>query len=305
MSSPAEPMTSSDAPKVPQPSGWRRNDLLWTEGGRTPVRFRSDGTILEATVAFVPAVAPPSIDPREVGRLRSTNEAAESALTESPKQDGLDAASATGDKDSSNIELKAAGGDAAATVALQQRGLEQALVEAHARGREEGLAEGLKQAREDGERILNESRQRLDGLMSAISDQVGDGRQFYRPLEKLALHIASELVRGTLAMSPSIVERLVQLCLGALQGGEGKVTLRLNPEDAALLCGSGHGLPKSVEIVTSAALGRGSVIVEAAGKLIEDLLEDRLKTLASGLLAESHLEAGIRTPSCDEHGTGA
>jgi len=298
-------MTSSDAQKSPQPSGWRRDDLLSTEGGRHPVRFRSDGTILEAPVAFIPAAAPPAIDPREVGRLQPTTDVAESPGGESSNADALIVASASGGTDPGGVEQTAAGEDAAATIAIEQRAMEQALAEAHARGREEGLAEGLKRAREEGEKTLNESRQRLEGLMTAISEQVGDGRQFYRPLEKLALHIASELVRGTLTISPSIVERLVQLCLGGLQGGEGKLTVRLNPEDAALLRGTGHGLPNDVEIVTSAALSRGSVIVEAAGKLIEDLLEDRVKTLASGLLAESTLESGIRMAPGDERGIGA
>lgn len=298
-------MTSSDAQKSPQPSGWRRDDLLSTEGGRHPVRFRSDGTILEAPVAFVPGAAPPAIDPREVGRLHSTTDVAQSPGGESSNAGALIVASASGGTDPDGVEPTAAEGDAAATIAIEQRAMEQALAEAHARGREEGLAQGLKRAREEGEETLNENRQRLEGLMTAISEQVGDGRQFYRPLEKLALHIASELVRGTLAISPSIVERLVQLSLGGLQSGEGKLTVRLNSEDAALLRGTGHGLPNDVEIVTSAALSRGSVIVEAAGKLIEDLLEDRVKTLASGLLAESPLESGIRTAPGDERGTGA
>ena len=297
-------MTSSDAPKVPQASGWRRNDLLSTETGRNPVRFRSDGTILEASAAFVPAAAPPAIDPHEVGRLHSTAEAAPLPGQESSDTEALIVAPAMGGTESSDVEPAPAGRDDAATVAIEQRAFKEAMAEAHAQGREEGLAEGLKRAREEGEKTLNESRQRLEGLMAAISEQVGDGRQFYRPLEKLALHIASELVRGTLAISPGIVERLVQLCLGGLQSGGGKLTVRLNPEDAALLLGTGHGLPKDVEIVTSTALSRGSVIVEAAGKLIEDLLEDRVKTLASGLLAESPLGPGIRMAPGDERGTG-
>ena len=256
-------------------------------------------------MAFVPAAAPPAIDPREVGRLHSTAEAAELPGQDSCDPEALIVAPAMGDTEYRDDEPATAGRDHAATNAIEQRAFQDALAEARARGREEGLAEGLKRAREEGEKTLNESRQRLEALMIAISEQVGDGRQFYRPLEKLALHIASELVRGTLLISPSIVERLVELCLDGLQSGEGKLTVRLNPEDAALLRGAGHGLPNGVEIVISTALSRGSVIVEAAGKLIEDMLEDRVKTLASGLLVESPLEAGVCTPPGDERGTGA
>ena len=298
-------MTSSDAPQVQHTSGWRQDNLLSAETGRHPVRFRSDGSILEAPVAFVPAAAPPAIDPREVGRLHSTAEAAPLPGQEPSDTQALIVAPARGGAESGDVEPATAGRDHAATIAIEQRAFEDALAEARARGRDEGLAEGLKRAREEGEQTLNESRQRLEALMAAISEQVGDGRQFYRPLEKLALHIASELVRGTLAISPSIVERLVELCLGGLRSGEGKLTVRLNPEDAALLRGTGHGLPNDVEIVTSTVLSRGSVIVEAAGKFIEDMLEDRVKTLARGLLAESPPESGIRMTPGDEHGAGA
>jgi flagellar biosynthesis/type III secretory pathway protein FliH len=296
-------MTSSDAVGNPAPSAWRRNDLLASDAGQQPSRFRSDGSILDMPFEFVPAAAPPAVVLRDVGTVHVPADSAEDP------QNFSDSVSPLGESASSDVQVETRLVDAAAVSTLPTGGPDSALLEssraeAYSRGFEAGLAEGLRRAREASEAGTQETRKRIEDLMSAISDQVADGRQFYKPLEKLALHIASELVRGTLALSPSIVERLIQLSLAGLQGGEGKITVRLNPEDAELLLGAGQTLAPAIDIIPSQRLSRGSVVVEAAGKLIEDLLEDRLKTLATGLLGLDDLGTGMPDDLASD-GTGA
>ena len=88
---------------------------------------------------------------------------------------------------------------------FSEEDLEQARQEADAQGYQRGLDEGNNQWREAREAFLT----LVDMFRSAQSNT----DDFYTPLKQLSIHLAEELVRGELTLSPAAVERLVKEAL--------------------------------------------------------------------------------------------
>ena len=93
--------------------------------------------------------------------------------------------------------------------------------------------------------------------------------------QKLALHLALQLVRTELTLSGVAVHKLVEQCIEQIEAHRHGISVRLNPLDAALLLQACGGEPEGLELVHDAALARGSVVLEAAGAVVEDLIENR------------------------------
>jgi flagellar biosynthesis/type III secretory pathway protein FliH len=189
----------------------------------------------------------------------------------------------------------------------------QALVERRYReGFEEGIAEGTRLALdESGVALKHEPAAGSDGgAASASRDTVllleslsralqplllpDDAATRFEPLKRLALHLATELVRSELTVSPQVVEQLVRRSIHALQAGdEAPLTVDLNPEDLALLKAAWDdpvtGLPVDSPLLNRVAwredmeLSRGSVRVRSDASTVEDLIEHRLASIMHDL----------------------
>ena len=97
---------------------------------------------------------------------------------------------------------------------------------------EEGYQKGLAQGTADGEEKWAEARDAFSDLTQSIRKAQDDMTEFYGPLKKLALHLAEQLVRGELTLSPAAIERLTKEALKDVeQQGEGPFVVRLNPLD--------------------------------------------------------------------------
>lgn len=192
-----------------------------------------------------------------------------------------------------------------------QRHIEALLAERYREGFEEGLAQGaqLALAQLPGAQAPggSESGTVVDAELSAVLQAVGravldlrgsDAAEArFEPLKRLALHLAVELVRTELTLSPQAIEALVQRCVQALGVQGESVVVELHPDDL-------HGLQAMVEGQAIAAeharaalqgvqwradekLARGSVRARSEESAVEDLIENRL----AGLVRDLRIEA--------------
>lgn len=160
---------------------------------------------------------------------------------------------------------------------FSEEALEQARQEADAQGYQRGLDEGNNQWREAREAFLT----LVDMFRSAQSNT----DDFYAPLKQLSIHLAEELVRGELTLSPAAVERLVKEALKDIeQQGEGPIVIYLNPQDLqhfTLTLEDQHG---NIDLRADQQLSRGSLRVNMDDSAIEDFIEKRLQSLTESLL---------------------
>lgn len=180
----------------------------------------------------------------------------------------------------------------------------QALVDEEmlARARESGYEAGLAEARSQMRQEIERERAELKGLVAAILSSVSDARTFFAPMERLAVHLAEQLVRGELTLSGQAIRRLVENCLMELEHRGEKLVLRLNPEDMDNFSSLQGELSDKVELVRDSGMSRGSVRIEMADGVVEDLIEHRLDSLAKSVLvpgsgAQFTREAGAQRAS--------
>ena len=153
-----------------------------------------------------------------------------------------------------------------------------------AREREAGFQAGLAEARAQMRQEIDGEKAAIKELLAAIQSSMADTRQFFAPLQRLAVHLAEQLVRGELTLSGQAIRNLVENCLMEFEHrGEGLV-LRLHPLDLEKFSSLHGELSDSVELVGDSSLGRGSVRIEMADGVIEDLIEHRLEALAKSVL---------------------
>lgn len=183
--------------------------------------------------------------------------------------------------------------------ARYREGFEEGLAQGAALGRDAELEESAATARAHGEADIL-----LAEVAQAVRTASGgpDAAQRFEPLKRLALHLASELVRQELALQPGLVERLVERCVRFLQPEGRPVVVELNPQDLALLRSQGL-LDRMAEAVQAQAaassvagalnwredegLSRGSVRARCEESTVEDLIEHRL----ASLMRELHVDA--------------
>ena len=179
-------------------------------------------------------------------------------------------------------------------------GLDQGTLEGVEKGKEQGLAEGLEQGlqqgldqgKELGEQTARQAlaeemamqRVVFENVSRELSALMAEPKKFFEPLNRLATHLAEQLVLGELQTSSKAIERLVQRCLDELDHPvHGAVVLELNTEDKELLQKQGGDFTKGMRLEAVHDMQRGSVRVFANDTVVEDLVSHRLETLVKAL----------------------
>jgi flagellar biosynthesis/type III secretory pathway protein FliH len=166
----------------------------------------------------------------------------------------------------------------------------------------DGTALGAEHAASD--RALSSGSRDVVLLLEALSRALqplllpDDAAARFEPLKRLALHLATELVRQELSLSPRVVDELVRRSVQALQAGEqAPLTVELHPQDLALLQltwdNPSAGLPQDaamrqrVNWLEDPQLSRGSVRARSDASTVEDLIQHRLASIMQDLRIQS------------------
>lgn len=151
-----------------------------------------------------------------------------------------------------------------------------------AAGREAGYAEGLAQAREQGA----EEARRLHALVQACAESVGSlEEKMGQSLLTLALDIAQQVVRTTLAEQPDTVASAVREVLHINPTAGGQMRLWANPADIELIrlhladeLKEGHW-----RVLADESIARGGVRAETPFGDIDATLQTRWRRVAASL----------------------
>ena len=172
-------------------------------------------------------------------------------------------------------------------LAEQQRQEQEITEAAHQQAIREAFEEGHQRGTEESEAKLDAARTSFEELTQSIRAAQQDMNNFYDPLKKLALHLAEQLVRGELAQSSAVIERLISEALKDVeQQGEAPIILYLNPEDKGKFSATLDGELDSLDLRADPQLSPGSVKVSIDDSAIEDLIEHRLDSLSQSLLGK-------------------
>lgn len=154
--------------------------------------------------------------------------------------------------------------------------IERIHAQAHTDGYAAGYEEGTARARSEAMR-LNSMVENLDAALATIDQQVAE------ELLGLALEIARQVVRQTLAAKPDVILGALREALQHLP--QHHAAIFVHPDDAALVRSSlGDQLSHSSNrIVEDPALTRGGCRIEAGGSQIDASIETRWRRIAASL----------------------
>lgn len=167
---------------------------------------------------------------------------------------------------------------------------------ARAEGWEAGRAEGEREGRAQAIREVAARLERLLGEMTALVEEARRRRDHALALAeedvvKLALAVAERVVRREVAAGPAVTRAVLQDVLREMPGaGEGRVVVRVHPDEHRLLADADLGLlqgvegPVQVQWRADPEVEPGGCIVEAELGSIDAGLETRLVEVAAGLL---------------------
>jgi len=149
--------------------------------------------------------------------------------------------------------------------------------------RVQAIAETEARLREDAAQEMAEAKRALIELTAKVTDASQQVGQFFEPLSRLAIHVASQLVRGELTLSSTAIARLVQGCLDHLEGQipARPPVLRLHPDDLERYMATLGGTLDGLEVRADPSLARGDVSIQMNDSAIEDLIQHRLDQLVS------------------------
>ncbi|MGF1595942.1 MAG: FliH/SctL family protein [Acidimicrobiales bacterium] len=163
--------------------------------------------------------------------------------------------------------------------------------ETYEQARDAGIAEGRRQGFEQGRSEgLGAARAELASALAALD---AAGRRFADLADKLdrqaaaqatalALEIAAAVVGGHVAAAADPGAEAIARCL-AVAPAEGEVTVRLHPEDVAVLGRSVSADGRPLTIVADPRLGRGDAVVTVDDTMIDGRLDHALERVTEVL----------------------
>lgn len=160
------------------------------------------------------------------------------------------------------------------------------LAQVHAQAYAQGEAQGSAQATLEWQQRMDdyvtgqgqEAAQRLEAVVQTLNASLGDLQQnMAQGVLELACEIARQVVRQELRSNPHALKPVVQEALGMLVSDGRPATVRLHPQDHALV---GPALQQEVaaaalQWVADPSVPPGGCLVEQAGMVVDGSLEKR------------------------------
>ncbi len=168
-----------------------------------------------------------------------------------------------------------------------KQGHEQGFKQGRDEGFKQGLEEGQKQAYDEKSNVLNQQIADFNRLMESLTEPF---KQLDERVEKalldLVIGIATQLIRREIKTDSGQIVAVVKEAINALPVANQNLTLKLHPEDAALVI---EALKLDTEspqwrIEEDPLLTRGGCIVESGASHIDASVENRLAAIVAKML---------------------
>ena len=174
--------------------------------------------------------------------------------------------------------------------AADEQALEDEPVLTYEEGLQVGIQQGVEQGRRDAERLAEEKvsqlRQKIDSVIQAMTESRQMAlEELDDDLARLSMHIARQILRAELSLSPVAIQKLVAVSLENFSPDDAP-RVCLNPSDLDMMREVQSPLFEKVTWVADENLSSGSVRVECGERRTEDLVEERLSAVANKLLKD-------------------
>lgn len=168
--------------------------------------------------------------------------------------------------------------DEAARQALVDQACAEAFAQGEAQGRDQATLEWQQRMDDYVAGQGQEAAQRIDALVQTLNVSLQELQQnMAQGVLELACEIARQVVRQELRNNPHALKPVVQEALGMLVGDARPATVRLHPDEHALvgLALQQEAAAASLQWVADASVPHGGCLVEQAGTVIDGTLEKR------------------------------
>jgi flagellar biosynthesis/type III secretory pathway protein FliH len=275
-------MSDADSPRVTEvrPARvWQAQDLLQSSGKQAAFVAQAWPAASDRSFSIPPVVSLASADAHGTAESSPESENTDSAIsTPAASPDGSATAAASPEH-------------SAPAEQLNEEAVARIDAEAYARGVEEGRASMREELTTEVASMQAQDQATVQALESALAEHQRSPQHLFEPLKRLALHLAEQLVLAELKLEPKAIERLVQRCVDELNSSsELPVDVALNPADLARLQElrerTGMAAHEAWRLRPDDALMPGSVKISGNDAIVEDLIENRVSSLARSLLLD-------------------
>ena len=162
--------------------------------------------------------------------------------------------------------------------------------DAHDLGFQEGRAAGYAAGRLEGQAAVREEAQHMASIAQELTEAIGEiENRLGEQLLELALDIAGQVLRTGLEVRRELMLPVVREAMSMLPAQHGHPTLRLHPEDLALVRKhlADQFLHTGWRLIEDAEISRGGCRVESAGSNIDATLPTRWRRVIETLGAKS------------------
>jgi flagellar assembly protein FliH len=170
---------------------------------------------------------------------------------------------------------------------MQKQAYDEAFVQGKMHGFQQGFDEGSKKGYEDNLHLLQSQAATLVSLLESLSEPFKRlDEEVENELVKLAIGIATQIIRRELKLDPGQIVGVVREAIGVLPLSSQKLSLKLHPEDAELVR-SALALDEmlsSWSIVDDPLITRGGCEVDTDISHVDATVEHRLAAVIATIL---------------------
>jgi flagellar assembly protein FliH len=189
--------------------------------------------------------------------------------------------------------------DVAAQLAAQLRTARQS-------GYQDGYRDGLVALDGFKQSFASQTTAQIGALVRSLGDELSALQQdMARTLAITATQMARQVVRSELVQRPELVAAVAQEALDTLLLSARHITLRVHPDDQALVAeGAAEVLAaRGARLLADPAMTRGGCLVESDIGVIDASLETRWQRAAAALGTETPWSDPVDAPASAERGT--
>jgi flagellar assembly protein FliH len=161
-------------------------------------------------------------------------------------------------------------------------------------GYQDGYRDGMAALEAFKQTFASQISAQMGALTQSLMAQLDDLQQdMARALATSATHLARQVVRSELTTRPELIAQVAEEALGALLLSAKHITIRVNPNDHALvLSGAADVLTaRGARLVSDASIARGGCVVESDIGVIDASLPTRWRRAAAALGIEQSWQA--------------
>jgi flagellar assembly protein FliH len=179
-----------------------------------------------------------------------------------------------------------------------------ALHAARQSGYQDGYRDGLVALDGFKQSYAAQSTAQVGVLMRSLDDELNGLQQdMARTLAISATHLARQIVRAELATRPELVTKVAQEALDTLLLSARHITLRVHPDDHALVAqGCAEVLAaRGARLLADASMARGGCLVESDIGVIDASLDARWRRAAASLGIDESWDGQVAPDPDDDH----